>query len=172
MIDQAYVQLLASYNRWMNERLLAMTNMLDDEVRRADRGAFFKSLHGTLDHLIRGDRNWLARFKQQPAPVFPAGDLVCTSWPDLVVMRRQIDDEIDQWAARVSNDWLQQPFRWHSPMYQRDMHMPAWIVVTHFFNHQTHHRGQVTTLLSQLGIDPGITDLPMLPTLEIDPFTF
>ncbi|MBB5193632.1 putative damage-inducible protein DinB [Silvimonas terrae] len=166
MITPAYVQLMAQYNRWMNERMYALADELGDDLRMADRGAFFGSVHGTLDHLVRGDLNWLARFNNEALPDFGPEALVCATWPVLQARRTEVDDQIDRWAQAVSDAWLQAPFSWYSAMYDRDMHMPAWIAVSHFFNHQTHHRGQLTTLFTQLGVDPGITDLPMMPTLE------
>ncbi|GGP18281.1 DinB family protein [Silvimonas iriomotensis] len=166
MITNAAVRLLAQYNRWMNERLYAMADTLGEELRTADRGAFFGSVHGTLDHLVRGDMNWLARFENQPLPDFGPDALVCPTWEALLALRQQTDQHIDTWAGTVSDAWLAAPLSWYSAMYHQQMNMPAWIAVSHFFNHQTHHRGQVTTLFSQLGMDIGVTDLPMMPSLH------
>ena len=65
MIAPAYCQLMARYNRWMNERLYALCAGLDDDERKRDRGAFFGSIHGTLNHLLWGDRMWLGRFTRR-----------------------------------------------------------------------------------------------------------
>lgn len=74
-----------------------------------------------------------------------------------------MDDDIDAWAAGISPAWLEREFSWHSGITQSTQSRPAWILVTHFFNHQAHHRAQAGTLLMQAGIDPGVTDLPRIP---------
>ena len=74
-----------------------------------------------------------------------------------------MDDEIGAWAAQVDDAQLAGPLTWFSGVAQRDMTRPRWLCVMQMFNHQTHHRGQVTTLLKQAGIDPGPTDLPWAP---------
>ena len=77
----------------------------------------------------------------------------------LVQARSALDQAIAGWAGTVTLHWLEQPFSWYSGTYKRTFTQPGWLAATHFFNHQTHHRGQATTLLMQAGIDPGVTDL-------------
>ncbi|HWU35199.1 MAG TPA: DinB family protein [Methylovorus sp.] len=162
MIDRDYVRLMARYNRWMNGKLYAAAASLSEEQRQQDKGAFFKSLHGTLVHLVWADDIWLARFEagaQRYAD--KPGDFATLSERRLV-----LDQAILEWAAGVSNNWLQEELRWDSGIYQQTLSSPAWIAVSHFFNHQTHHRGQATTLLMQFGIDPGVTDLTFMDMTE------
>lgn len=159
-------QLLAEYNRWMNARLFETCGTLPDEARKRDRGAFFKSIHSTLNHLLWGDQAWLSRFTGAPGPAARLGEDLFADFDALREARHDMDRRIVEWAGSLDDAWLQTPMVFVSRAYGVTRSQPAWVYVTHMFNHQTHHRGQVTTLLSQLGIDPGITDLPMMPGLE------
>ncbi|MBI3574063.1 MAG: damage-inducible protein DinB [Gammaproteobacteria bacterium] len=165
MFTGTYPQLMAEYNRWMNQRLYAVCAGLSDEERKRDRGAFFKSVHGTLDHILWGDRAWLARFNGKTYDTGPVGQLLCEDFPKLRAARAEMDDEIHAWARDVTPEWLAAPMTWTSKLYGFTQTQPRWVLVTQMFNHQTHHRGQVTTLLKQMGIDPGVTDIPLLPLL-------
>jgi uncharacterized damage-inducible protein DinB len=168
MITPEYARTMAAYNRWMNDRLYATCECLGDEERKADRGAFFKSIHATLNHLLWGDYMWLGRFTQhtaleKPYPKVAIGTELHAGWPSLKAARVAMDADIAAWAATLEAEWLAGDFSWYSGLTKSTRTRPAWLLVTHFFNHQTHHRGQITTLLSQHGIDPGDTDLPMMP---------
>ena len=165
MMSPEWLGALARYNRWMNAKLYEIAAELGDEARKRDMGAFFKSIHGTLNHLLVGDRIWLARFN---GDVLPAGFLgpsgirsldheLCVEFDDLRRERALTDDALAAWVSELTPERLAAPF-----VYIRlgERHeMPLWWAVAHLFNHQTHHRGQVTTLLMQQGHDPGGTDL-------------
>ena len=166
MFDGTYPLLMAEYNRWMNERLYAACSQLSDEVRKSDRGAFFKSIHGTLNHLRWGDRMWLPRFNGKAYAADEVGRWLYDDFDALHVARAEMDAEILAWARGVTPRWLAEPMTWTSRTYGFTDTQPRWVLVTQMFNHQTHHRGQVTTLLSQLGVDPGVTDIQMLPVLR------
>jgi len=166
MIDRDYCQTMAEYNQWMNQKLYAVCAEIPDADRKQDRGAFFKSIHGTLNHLLYGDRAWLGRFVNQPFSVRVIGQDLYTEFAELQREREICDREILNWATNVSPDWLAQPFNYTSNVDGETRILPTWVLVTHMFNHQTHHRGQLTTLLSQLGYNPGITDLPWLPSFQ------
>lgn len=160
-------QLLADYNAWMNERLYAVCATLSDEERKRDRGAFFKSIHGTLNHILWGDRAWMTRFTgKQYGQFSPPGQDLYADFEELRSARVEMDAEISAWAATLTDEILNAPYTFVSQLYKVTRVQPLWAYATHLFNHQTHHRGQLTTLLSQLGIDPGITDIPMMPQLE------
>lgn len=168
MILPAHVQLMARYNRWMNQKIYAACEQLSDAERNADRGAFFKSIHSTLNHLLWGDYMWLGRFTRDSAlakayPKAVLGTDIHADWDDLKTARIAMDEDIQAWAAQVDETWLAADFSWYSGLTKSQRSKPAWLLVTHFFNHQTHHRGQVTTLLAQQGIDPGDTDLMLMP---------
>jgi len=165
---------LARYNTWMNARLYALCATLPDEVRKEDRGAFFRSVHGTLNHLLLTDRAWLGRFTRDAAlaqsrdgngnPIAYTGKLDQEVYADFALLRREratTDAAIEAWAAGLTAEHLAAPFSYRSSAGQRYDH-PLWWAVIHFFNHQTHHRGQLTTLLTQLGHDSGVTDLVSL----------
>jgi uncharacterized damage-inducible protein DinB len=166
VFDGTYPLLMAEYNRWMNERLYAVCADLSDDVRRADRGAFFKSIHGTLDHILWGDRMWLPRFNGKAYAAGAVGEWLYGDFDELRAARAEMDREILAWARGVTPQWLAGEMTWTSRTYGFTQTQPRWVLVTQMFNHQTHHRGQVTTLLSQVGVDPGATDIQALPVLR------
>ena len=150
------------YNRWQNENLYGVADRLSDEERRRERGAFFGSIHKTLSHLLWADRIWMSRFADLPRA--PGGIPQSVSlYPGLGGAARErdaIDATIIGWAdgssrgvARRRSDLV---FRGREA---RDITKPTWVLVTHFFNHQTHHRGQVHCMLTQAGGKPHDTDL-------------
>jgi len=163
MVDPDYCQLLARYNRWMNERLYAVVGEFDASERTRDRGAFFGSMHGTLNHILWGDRVWLGRFTGEPCTVKAFGSDMYADFAELVRQRDETDLSILSWAARVTPQWLASMLEYRAASDGRQRRLPAWIAATHLFGHATHHRGQLTTLIRQAGKNPGVTDLPYLP---------
>jgi len=161
----AWAHTLSAYNRWMNERLYACCVDLSDEERKRDRGAFFRSIHGTLNHLLLGDRIWLGRFQGTPLEGVSLDQELHADFAELRAERERTDREIDAWIASLTEARFAQTLRYTSIVNPAPRELPLWVAVTHFFNHQTHHRGQLTTLLVQAGIDPGVTDLIWLPDL-------
>ena len=166
MIGTEYCQAMAAYNGWMNRKVYEAAAKLTDEQRKADRGAFFGSIHRTLNHVLWGDRIWLPRFNGKSYAVGKIGVDLYEDFGELLAARRQMDDEIGEWAAQLTDGQLAGPLTWFSGVAQREFTRPRWLCVVQMFNHQTHHRGQVTTLLMQQGIDPGITDLPWVPLMR------
>jgi uncharacterized damage-inducible protein DinB len=157
------LHLRADYNRWANERLYEACAQLGDADYRADLGAFFRSVHGTLNHLLLGDLLWLARIRGT-AP--PAGRLDAELAPDLPALRRrqaQSDATLCDYLQTCREADLPQPVRYTSVMTGKAMSLPRWTALTHLFNHQIHHRGQLTALLSRLGVDYGDIDLVWMP---------
>ncbi|OUC13799.1 MAG: damage-inducible protein DinB [Alkalinema sp. CACIAM 70d] len=165
MMDRTYYTTMAEYNQWMNQKIYSACESISDFDRKVDRGAFFKSIHGTLDHILWADRMWLSRFMQQTPPAVKLGELLYPNFEDLQQQRCITDRAILAWAETLTPEWLNRVFTWRSGLDGQTRSQPTWILVTHFFNHQTHHRGQVTTLLTQLGHDIGSTDLPWMPSL-------
>ncbi|MDP9034985.1 MAG: DinB family protein [Myxococcota bacterium] len=164
MMPDSY-RALARYNRWMNEKIDAAASTLTDEERKRDRGAFFKSIHGTLNHLLVADRIWLGRVEGVvlegdclgPGGIHSLDQELYTDFDQLRRERRATDAAIESWVAPLTAERLAAPFR-----YVRrgiPFELPLWWLASHLFNHQTHHRGQITTLLMQAGRDPGVTDL-------------
>ncbi len=225
-------RVFAKYNRWMNEKLYALAATLSDEERKRDLGAFFRSIHGSLNHLLLTDRVQLGRFTSRlrkkafpqpaslsvvsprrgrtigkqpdPSPTaqdkvlsqgaesrrgcigvspHPASDPGITSllqtldaggnpvpirsldqelYSNFDTLRRErarTDLAIEKWASGLTIEKLSGSLRYRAMLDGREYEHPLWWAVSHFFNHQTHHRGQITTLLMQLGKDPGVTDL-------------
>ncbi len=163
MYTGTYYQLMATYNQWMNQRLYAVCAQIPDARRKQDMGAFFKSIHGTLNHLLWADQVWQSRFTDRPRPSTPLGQNVCDRFDTLRHQRDELDRFIIDWADQLDPNWLLQPFEYTSMVDGVTRQVPTWVLVTHLFNHQTHHRGQVTTLVKQLGFDPGVTDSPWTP---------
>ena len=170
--------LMASYNEWMNAKIYAAAAELPAEEVVADRGAFFRSILGTLNHIAVGDRIWLSRFATHPskhAALNPLRDRVTPTASDQILYadlnaltdhRRMLDAVIARWAESLSDADLE-----HVLSYTTMKGVPASKrfsdLVLHFFNHQSHHRGQITTLLHQAGKDVGVTDLLVLiPDVE------
>ena len=159
MIGLEYARTMARYNRWMNRALYDCSARLTDGQRKEDVGAFFKSIHGTLNHLLVGDSVWMGRFQ---GPVFVPASLAQELHADFGELRRAreaMDERIVDWVANLTDAVLASELQYTSIVNPQPRRMPMGLAVAHFFNHQTHHRGQVTTLLSQSGIDPGVTDL-------------
>ncbi len=168
-----HVRQMAAYNRWMNDKVYAAAATLAPEEVMADRGAFFGSVHGTLTHIAVADMIWLQRFADHPArhaaldPVrgLPIQrDLAAQPFGDLASLtahRRFLDGVISAWADAVSEEDLDHALAYANTRGER-FRKPYFFLIMHFFNHQTHHRGQVTTLLTQAGVDVGATDLSVL----------
>ena len=165
MIDGAYVQRMARYNRWQNENLYGVADTLSDADRKLPRGAFFGSIHATLGHLLWGDRAWMSRFAGTPRPEGGIPESV-SLYPDWDVLKRErtaFDAVIIDWADRLDATWLTDDLTWYSFAVKAQLAKPKWLLVTHMFNHQTHHRGQVHCLLTQAGAKPADTDLILMP---------
>jgi uncharacterized damage-inducible protein DinB len=163
-----YFRTLSRYNRWMNEKMYAVCSTIPDETRRADRGAFFKSVHGTLNHILLADRLWLGRFLQQPFAVESLAQELYHDWDELCRERQQTDDSIERWVNALTQEQIAVPISYTSIVNPETRTYPLWITMTHFFNHQTHHRGQLTTLMEQMGYDSGITDLIWMVATKIE----
>ena len=164
MITAAYVRTMAAYNAEMNRRLYEAASRLSDDERKRDRGAFWGSIHGTLNHILYGDRSWMARFDGWPRP---AGSLkesaaAIDDFAALSAARSETDRAMIAWAARVTDAWLAGTLSWHSNAANRDFATPRSLLVTHLFNHQAHHRGQAHALVTAAGQDTGDTDLFLL----------
>ncbi len=166
MYDGTYYSLMAEYNCWMNQKIYHVCASIPDEQRKQNMGAFFKSIHGTLNHLLYGDKAWMGRFTNQPFSGTSLSQELYVDFEELRAQREKTDQQILEWSKDLDPDWLSQPFAYTSHSDGKQRVMPGWILVTHLFNHQTHHRGQVTTLIKQLGYEPGVTDIPWMPEVN------
>jgi uncharacterized damage-inducible protein DinB len=162
LVTPAFVRAMAAYNAEMNRRIYGAAQRLSDAARRVSRGAFWGSIHGTLAHLLWGDQIWMARFDGWPKPTVPQSDsaTLIDDFNELQAARFDADARISEWAERMDELWLEQDMVWFSTSKNREMRQPISLLVTHFFNHQTHHRGQVHAMITAAGEQTGDTDLP------------
>lgn len=158
-----YPQLMARYNRWMNEKIYAVCATISDEERKTPRGAPFDSLHGLLNHLHLADSMWLGRFGVIEFAPRPLSTQLFDDFELMRTARGELDELIENYAQNLTEEKLRAPLRFVSVSNPVPRTLPLFVAVTHFFNHQTHHRGQITALLEQIGVDFGVTDLPMMP---------
>jgi len=164
MITPEFVRTMAAYNAEMNRRWYDAAARMTDAERKADQGAFWRSIHGTLNHLLWADRMWLARFGvgERPGVNLKQSDSLHADFAVLRDERAALDATIESWAQGVDAGWLAGDLAWISGATQREMRKPRALVVVHFFNHQAHHRGQVHALLTGAGQATGDTDLPFV----------
>jgi len=163
MQEVAVFRLFAAYNRWVNERLYAVCATMPDALRKQARGAFFRSVHGTLNHLLLADRLWLGRFLDTPFEVQALSQELYADFNQLRQERAVTDEAIISLVSNLQPAELVRPLNYMSLARQAPVSLPIGLALTHFFNHQTHHRGQLTTLLSQLGYDYGDIDMIYMP---------
>jgi uncharacterized damage-inducible protein DinB len=143
-------EMLAGYNAWANGRLYEAAARLSDEDYRADYGAFFGSVHGTLNHLLVGDRIWMHRFTGEGA--VPA-TLDETLYDDFTVLRRarQAEDaRIIAFIATLAPSDFDRTIRYRTMSNPADIEQQLGQALLHLFNHQTHHRGQAHCLLTRI----------------------
>ncbi|MFQ5774217.1 MAG: DinB family protein [Kiloniellaceae bacterium] len=149
---------LARYNRLANERLYAACARLSEAERKKVRPAFFKSIHGTLNHVMVGDRIWLTRFAGGQAPSTGLDAILYEDFDDLRTARAAEDARIEAFAAGLTAEFL----RGTIPYVNNEGRLfedPVDLLVAHLFNHQTHHRGQVHDMLCQTDVAPPVLDL-------------
>jgi uncharacterized damage-inducible protein DinB len=165
MIDRVYVQRMARYNRWQNENLYGVADRLAAEERQRERGAWFGSIQKTLGHILWADRLWMSRFAdvQRPEGGIAESVSLYPDWENLKAERKNFDQTMTDWADGVDDAWLAADQTYYSAATKREWTRPRWMLVTHLFNHQTHHCGQVHCMLTQAGGRPGDTDLPVMP---------
>ncbi|WP_036798719.1 DinB family protein [Pleurocapsa sp. PCC 7319] len=174
------LQLMSRYNQWMNQKVYQTAQKLDHEKIKQDQGAFFGSILGTLNHIFVADVIWLRRFSQYPQQYKSLNHLPeLTSYTalDQIVAddleawyqsRHELDLVIINWCQEISSVDLDHGLQYtdtKGQQYQKNFGQ----LIQHFFNHQTHHRGQVSTLINQQGVDLGVTDLLMIIPEQLDP---
>lgn len=159
-----HYQRLARYNRWQNRQLYQACEQLDDSQRKALRGLFFHSIHGTLNHLLLTDRLWLGRFLDAPFPVTGLDQELHQDFAELSRERQRADDQLQAYTADLDEHALPEAtLSYVSASTGQARRYPLALCLTHLFNHQTHHRGQITTALGQMGVAAGVTDLIFMP---------
>ena len=160
-----YCVAMARYNAWQNRQLRQMLDGVPQEVLTEERGAFFGSILGTLNHILWADRAWLSRLSGSPMP--PGGmDATTTLTPTLPVWsaeRFRTDGALLRWAEGVHALGLVGPLRWTSLSEGREISAETGLCAVHMFNHQTHHRGQVHAMMTAAGLPAPVTDLVLMP---------
>jgi uncharacterized damage-inducible protein DinB len=147
---KARYQMFAGYNAWCNERLYDAGATVPDADYRADRGAFFKSLHGTLNHLLAGDRIWMKRFTGVGELPESLDAILYDDFASLRAARRSQDGLINRYIDNLDERALSGTIRYRTIVNPQTIEQPLAPALDHFFNHQTHHRGQAHALLSSM----------------------
>src|SRR5262249_26415071 len=143
----ARYHMFAGYNAWCNERLYDAAAQITDADYRADRGAFFKSLHGTLNHLVVGDRIWMRRFTGQGAVPSSLDTILFDDFTQLRSARRAEDERIRHYVGTLSEDDLAKTIRFRTVVNPQDIEQVLAQALDHFFNHQKNHHRQTNALL-------------------------
>lgn len=164
-VTPAWCVLMARYNAWQNDVAVTAAGGLDASARQADRGAFFGSISRTFSHLLWGDLIWLSRFDGGAPPgggISGSGDF-CTDWEAFRVLRSETDLRVRGWAGGLTADALKGNLDWYSGALKVQMSRPLGLCIAHFFNHQTHHRGQIHAMLTMAGAVTCDSDLFAMP---------
>lgn len=164
MISVEHARTMARYNQWQNQSLYGAAETVNDAERRKQRGAFFGSIHGTLSHLLWGDRMWFSRFvgaEKREGTAAESPNLF-PDWEDMKRKRIEFDQGLIAWTEKLDPTWLYGDLVWYSGISKAERRLPKWVLLTHFFNHQTHHRGQVHAMLTAAGAKPDDTDLMLM----------
>lgn len=160
----AYGREMARFNAWQNRILFGLCADIGDAARRADRGMFFGSVHATLNHILFIDLRIIDMIAgREPAPFEPR-TIVCDDFDDLRKLREQTDGQIKQIASAPDKDW-QDGRRPLTGLDGEVRHLPLQVFFMQMFNHQTHHRAQITSELHKMGVDYGCTGVPFTPGL-------
>ncbi|HZC19390.1 MAG TPA: DinB family protein [Rubrobacteraceae bacterium] len=148
----------ARYNALANRRLYEACARLSDVERKKRRPAFFGSIHGTLNHLMVGDRIWLSRFSGKEVPSTNLDAILYEDFGELREARKEEDSRIEAFAAGIDERFLKGTIRYVNNE-GRTLEDPVELLVAHFFNHQTHHRSQVHDMFTQTEVPPPVLDL-------------
>lgn len=171
MSEKSQLLLMAEYNRLMNQRMVKASENLSNDSLGENKGAFFKSIIGTMNHILIGDNLWLKRFSAHPSAYVSLvsisgfkvpevlGEILFSDLASFKEERSILDDVILDWCHELKEVDLDKPFQYTN--FNGEVHNKRFgDLILHIFLHQIHHRGQITTLLSQESIDFGETDLP------------
>ncbi len=153
-----HFQMLASYNQKANCKLYEVCSQLEDAERKRSRPAFFKSIHGTLNHIMVGDRIWMSRFQGKEIPSTGLDCILYDDFDELWRTRGLEDELIEVFMSRLKEDFLTKTINYvnNQGKFYSD---PVDLLLAHFFNHQTHHRGQIHDMLTQTEIAPPVLDM-------------
>ena len=165
MIAPGYCVTMARYNVWQNRQLTDGLEALPVADLTRDRGAFFGSILGTLNHLLWGDLIWMSRLDGGARPEGGIAESV-QRHPTLGAWeaeRFRTDGRIRGWAEGLRHVDLHGDLTWYSGASGREVTQPVALCAVHMFNHQTHHRGQVHAMLTAAGLPAPVSDLVFMP---------
>jgi len=165
MIDRDYCRVMARYNDWQNRQIKTALEGLSTKDLMQDRGAFFGSIMGTLNHLLWADRIWMGRFAGHEAPgcgIAESSALTATV-EEWALERFRTDSAIRLWADGLRTLDLTGPMSWMSVATGQEQEAPVALCILHMFNHQTHHRGQVHAMLTAAGAVGPVSDIAFMP---------
>jgi uncharacterized damage-inducible protein DinB len=153
-----HFQMLARYNTLANQKIYEACAQLSEGEYKEIRPAFFNSIHGTLNHIMVGDRIWMTRFQGDKIPSTGLDEILYENFLELWTARVIEDQKIEVFFSNLKDSFLTQSIRyWNNA---GNLHEdPIKLLISHFFNHQTHHRGQVHNLLSQTAVSPPSLDM-------------
>lgn len=163
MISNDYLDEMASYARWQNDGVYQRCDEIGQQERTRDRGMFFGSIHNTLDHVCVVNRTILTFVHGVLPERIRRGETVWHDWDELKSIRLEQDDVLSAGAREWTETWLAGKTTKRDPQGDDLPAIPRWVMVVQLFNHQTHHRSQVTSALHALGVDYGSTDIPWRP---------
>ncbi|QPC87331.1 damage-inducible protein DinB [Mesorhizobium sp. NBSH29] len=143
--------MFAAYNQWANQRIYAAAGRLSDEEFERDTGAFFHSMMGTLNHILVADRVWMKRFTGEGEAPATLNTILHADFTSLNVARNYEDVRICDWIESLDQNGLTGRFTYMTVTDMRTISQRLAPALAHFFNHQTHHRGQAHTILTALG---------------------
>lgn len=163
MITPNYVAEMAAYSRWQNDNIYQICDEIGPEERLRDRGLFFSSIHHTLDHICLVNRSILTFLGGVMPERTSPKQIVWPDWEELKSIRLKQDDILTAGGEEWTEAWLAEEIVMKSPRFDDPPTFPRWVMVAQIFNHQTHHRSQVTSAFHAMGIDYGNTDIPWRP---------
>ncbi|MDB2548509.1 DinB family protein [Paracoccaceae bacterium] len=165
MITPQFCEQMARYNSWQNTNIRSSLSACSHQVLTAERGAYFGSILGTLNHLLWGDQIWMSRFDNGEGPrasVDQSSELTKT-FRDWKEEREKLDRRIIGWVCDLTQITLEEELTWFSRVYQKEIRINKSLAIVHMFNHQTHHRGQIHSMMTAIGIETLPTDIIAMP---------
>ena len=163
MITPGYVAEMAAYSRWQNDNLYRICDEIGQAEQERDRDLCFGSIHHTLNHICLVNRSILTYLDGTMPARIPLDQMVWLDWDELKATRLMQDDILSAGSRDWTEVWLAEELVMRSPRLDDPPTFPRWVMVTQLYNHQTHHRSQVTGALHAMGIDYGAPDIPSRP---------
>ena len=151
-------QMLARYNTLANRKLYDVCSQLSEEELKQTRPAFFKSIHGTLNHILVGDRIWMGRFTGKEMSSTGLDAILYDDFAELREIRVLEDEQIENFMSNLNQDFLTGTISYVNNQ-NKVYSDPVNLLLSHFLNHQTHHRGQIHDMLTQTEIAPPVLDM-------------